>query len=414
MERKTVALWALYDFANSTAIAVFLLYFSQWLVVDQHVSDIWYNLIFVGSSALLILTAPLASIAADRRGIKMPYLRILTICQFLFLILTSVTASYFPPSVLVFVLAGLCFMISNFLHQFALVFYNALLPSIAVVKSRGFTSGIGLSAKFLGTIFGLAITLPLSHASFTLLGHPGRSQTFLPASIVALLLTVPPFFIKERPPQTEQAADMVNEPSGYVEAVSSLWRTPGIARFLISYFFFNDAIVTIEHNMPIYMQQVMGLSDRAKTLISGSVLAMSAGGALFGGWLSDKIGLKKTLIGVLSAWVLFLPCLSYVKDLFYFVALALVMGFLFGVTITVSRATMAYLAPIRSASHAFSYYTIAERFSTFIGPVAWGGIATAFHNLGPVRYRLALFAMTAFIAIGLFIVRRVPSDPITA
>jgi len=36
---KSVTLWALYDFGNTIAIMVFVLYFSQWLVVDRHVPD---------------------------------------------------------------------------------------------------------------------------------------------------------------------------------------------------------------------------------------------------------------------------------------------------------------------------------------------------------------------------------------
>ena len=41
MNRKNIALWTLYDFANSIVVVVFFLYFSQWLVVDKGVSDFW-------------------------------------------------------------------------------------------------------------------------------------------------------------------------------------------------------------------------------------------------------------------------------------------------------------------------------------------------------------------------------------
>ena len=44
--KKNVFLWALYDFANSLVSIVFFLYFAQWLVIDQGVADIWFNLTF--------------------------------------------------------------------------------------------------------------------------------------------------------------------------------------------------------------------------------------------------------------------------------------------------------------------------------------------------------------------------------
>ena len=66
LQRKSVVLWCLYDFATSIAVMVFIVYFSQWLVVENHVADIWYNFIFVGASLLLAVTVPLAAIRADR------------------------------------------------------------------------------------------------------------------------------------------------------------------------------------------------------------------------------------------------------------------------------------------------------------------------------------------------------------
>ena len=46
MNRKNIFLWTLYDFANSIVTIVFFLYFSEWLVIDNGVSDFSYNMIF--------------------------------------------------------------------------------------------------------------------------------------------------------------------------------------------------------------------------------------------------------------------------------------------------------------------------------------------------------------------------------
>src|SRR5947209_4359147 len=62
MNKKNIFYWALYGFAKDIVIVAFALYFSQWLVVQNGVSDIWYNLIFVGASILLICSAPVFAI----------------------------------------------------------------------------------------------------------------------------------------------------------------------------------------------------------------------------------------------------------------------------------------------------------------------------------------------------------------
>lgn len=407
MSKKTVLLWASYDFANSIAIAAFLLHFPQWLVVDQHISDLWYNLIFVASSALLVLTAPVISLVVDRGGgRKMTSLRLTTAGELIFLVFTAILTSYFAPSGTVITLAIVCFLISNYLHQFASIFYNALLPSIAGEKSEGRVSGFGLFANFAGIIAGLAIAIPLASSSWPLLGAPGRTQTFLPAAIISSLLIIPSLLMSE--PQTTRPAPP--KTPGNIKSVLELLRIPGLGAYLMGYFLFSDAIITVQGNMPIYMAQVLGIPDKEKSFILGATLGASAIGALAGGRIADRVGFKRTLLGILGAWTTLLPMLGLSRNVREFTVMVLILGALFGMTLTVTRATMAHLAPRDRQSYAFSYHTIAERFATFVGPLVWGGLTTALFSLGPVRYRIALIAMTVFVLAGMVAVLRMPSD----
>ena len=70
INRKQLVLWALYDFANSFVFITFFLYYSQWLVIDKGVSDFWFNMTFVGSSLLFLLTVPVAGSIADKIKVK--------------------------------------------------------------------------------------------------------------------------------------------------------------------------------------------------------------------------------------------------------------------------------------------------------------------------------------------------------
>ena len=406
---RRLVLWTLYDFSASIAVVVYLVYFSQWLVVENHVSDIWYNLIFVGASALLLITVPVASVMADKRNSRMSFLRITTLCQFSALFLTGCVASYLPHTPSVIALAVVFYFIAIYLHQFALVFYNALLPDISRGGSLGRTSGLGQLAKSFGTVAGILISLPFAHGSIRILGHPGRSQTFLPATVIAFLLTLPSLFQSE-PPRGSKSATAYPHPDGYRDLARRLAQCPGLIPFLVTFFLFNDAILTIQDNLPIYMQRVLMIPDKSKTLLIALGLLAAAIGSIVGGKLSDRLGYKKVLTSILICWMILVPCMSLVRRVAIFALFSTSVGVVFGATWAISRALMARLAPRDQVSHSFGYYTIVERFSTFFGPLTWGLIVTLLNQLGTARYRVALGSMSVFIGISILTLKLVPTD----
>src|SRR3989344_1845373 len=242
-------------------------------------------------------------------------------------------------------------------------------------------------------------------------GEAGRAQTFLPATILFLLLTLPMLFLfKLSKQQAEPAGEKVKLGSLYREQwgkFRELIRIPGVGLFLLAYFFFNDAILTAANNFPIYLQNVFAVSDTTKSLLLMGILATSAIGALLAGWMADKVGLKKTLMFVLGSWVVILPLLGSVSNFKLFVVYTVIMGLLYGSVWAVTRAAMTALVPPERMNFGFSFYGIAERVSTLVGPVTWGLISTLLVHLGPTRYRIAVSAMAIFVIIGLLIMRKV-------
>ena len=67
---------------------------------------------------------------------------------------------------------------------------------------------------------------------------------------------------------------------------------------------------------------------------------------------------------------------------------------------------MTALTPKEKLNFGFSYYTLAERVSTFVGPLTWGLITSLLVDLGPMRYRLAVICISVFILIGLHLVSK--------
>lgn len=410
MNRKNIFLWTLYDFANSIVVIVFFLYFSEWLVIDHGVSDFWYNMLFTIGSVMLLVTAPILGSIADKTYREQKYLNRITILTFFCFVLASIVTLFFSGKVF---LAALFFLLANYLYQLSFVFYNVLLHHIAPPEKQGSISGIGQAGNWIGQIVGLVITIPLASGAIYFFGEPGRAQTFLPATLMFFILSLP-MLLWFKLPKRETTQATLGTNISYRHEYKTQWhqfkeliKEPNMKYFLLAYFFFNDAIITASNNFPIYLEKVFAVPDNIKSALLASILLTSAIGALISGWTADRIGLKKTLMIVLGSYVIIFPALGIVHNFAIFITLTVLMGFFFGATWTVTRTAMVNLCPKEKLNYGFSFYTLAERVSTLIGPVSWGIVTSIFASSGNLRYRIAIITMGGFVLLGLVILRKV-------
>lgn len=171
---------------------------------------------------------------------------------------------------------------------------------------------------------------------------------------------------------------------------------------LIAFFFFNDALLTVSNNYSIYLERVFQTPDNAKSILLLVILIMSAIGSIIAGWLGDKIGALKTLKFILLGWIVALPLLALAPNFLTVSILTPLIGLLVGSVWTVTRAYLTLVLPKKDMGYGFSFYTIAERFATLVGPLTWGGIIWAM-DTRIIAYRVAVGAMTIFVIIGLII-----------
>lgn len=234
MNKKNIFVWTLYDFANSIIVIVFALYFSQWLVVDKGVPDFWFNMLLAFASILFLFTAPILGSIADKNKKHQQYLNWITILNFCSFAGASLVALFFSHKIF---LAVLFFALSNYLYQFSLVFYNALLYYIAPVEKRGKISGIGEAGNWSGEIFGLLITLPLASGAIYLFGQAGRAQTFLPAAILSFIFFLPMLLYFKIPKQEGLPGkiNILEEYKNYWNKFKSLVKEPNVGLFLLSF-----------------------------------------------------------------------------------------------------------------------------------------------------------------------------------
>lgn len=403
--RRNVFLWASYDFANSLVSIVFFLYFAQWIVVEQGISDLRFNLAFTCAAVLLLFTVPLTGVALDRSLRRITGLRWATVGCALFYGLCAI-AAVFGSGMYALVLFG----IGLYLYLLSFTFYTPLINDIADEKKRGRVSGLGILANYLGQFTGLLIALPFSRGMFSLLGGSARAETLLPAVIAFFVFSLPMLILFKEPRRFARKISFVSKVKEIGLQTRYLFGTSGVALFLLTFFLFNDAILTASNNFSIFLEQVWHVSDTVKTFILLGVVITSGLGGLGAGHIADRFGHKRTLAVILAGWIVLLPLIGFVTHFGLFVFLSVVMGFWFGASWASARSVMAYVAPAGKHNLAFGYYGLAERASSLLGPIVWGVIVSSLVELGSVRYRIAVAAVSVFVLLGLIVLSRVRSD----
>ncbi|MCZ6601859.1 MAG: MFS transporter, partial [Planctomycetota bacterium] len=160
MNRKHVAGWVLYDFANSVYPAViiavvFSVYFGERIVGNEPkgAGDFWWGMIASTSALFVALSSPLLGSIADRAGVRKRML-------FIFAYLCIVPVALFPTIQPGMIWWGFCLaVLANIGFEGSLVYYNAYLPEIAPADRQGLVSGRGFALGYAGSIVGLLIAL---------------------------------------------------------------------------------------------------------------------------------------------------------------------------------------------------------------------------------------------------------------
>lgn len=396
--RRNIFLWALYDFANSFVYIAFLLYFSQWIVADQNISDLWFNLSFAIASILLLLTAPFVGVKLDEKWKNISCLKITTLAIVFFYSLTAFFAiKDSAATALVF------FTVGQFFFALSFAFYTPLINAISTSNNRGVVSGLGLVGNFTGNIAGLLLAAPFASGKINLFGGLDRAETIAPAIMAFIIFSLPLLLFFKEPRVKEKEVSMTKN---YLHKAISIFQNRNILIFLVAFALFNGAILTFISNAPIILERVWGIADNAKTYAVMAVIMASAVGSFIFGRLADRFGKKITLIYILTGWIILLLLIAIMLNLYYFILWIITGGLLIGGVMAVSRALMADLTTDKDRNLGFSYFNVIERTSIIIGPIIWGAIVSGLASFGAVRYQIALMAMAALIFTGLiFLIR---------
>ncbi|MHC5037849.1 MAG: MFS transporter [Planctomycetota bacterium] len=145
-----IASWAMYDFANTIYSGIVVTFFLAIYLTDE----IGLAATFFGVATTLSLItsgliSPFLGSIPDLTGKTKRYCLITTV------ICVACTALLSGASVPLLILGA--YFLANVMYQVAMVFYNALLPTVASPRRQGFVSGWGVALGYIGVILALLV-----------------------------------------------------------------------------------------------------------------------------------------------------------------------------------------------------------------------------------------------------------------
>lgn len=378
---KSLFSWALFDWANSAFFTViqtfvFATYFLQSVVQDETLgSTLWGNTI--GAAGFLIaISAPFVGAIADQMGRRKPW-----IAWFSLLCVLSTAGLWFvePSQSFVYLALALVFL-GTVGSEFAIIFYNAMLPDLASDKRMGRWSGWAWGLGYAGGLACLVVCLfvfvDVEQPPFGLDKATAEHvrATFLLVAVWYVLFAIPLFLFTSDRPKVEikmkQAAL-----SGWQQlktSIANVRKYKYIVRFLIARMIFIDALATVFAFGGIYAAGTFDFSER-DVLLFGIGLNVTAGiGAAIFAWLDDKLGSRITMLLSLVGLIFTTTGVLIVTDLTLFWVFGLVLGIFVGPVQAASRTYMARVSPPDLENQMFGLMALSGKVTSFMGPLLVG------------------------------------------
>jgi UMF1 family MFS transporter len=416
IRRRAVAGWVLYDLANTIfSMGVISLFFSLWVrdEVGPNRADTVYGLISAVSMAIIFVVSPLLGAMTDRASRRMPFLIVST------LICVAFTALLARAG---FWLTAAFFVIANVAYQAGLQFYDSLLPEVSTEANRGKIGGIGVGIGYLGSYIAVGMGL--------ILGADDKPLLFALIAVIFLVLALPCFFlVRERRNQNPRPITWDTVRQATQETLRTLRsgaEFPGLLRFLAGRIFYTDAINTVIAIMALYTVNVAvstGLSESEgqaqANLILMSAITFAVAGGFFWGWLTDRLGPKRTLNLVLRAWMVIFVGAAIVGivglPLWTLYTVAACAGFALGGVWSADRPYMLRLTPPTRVGEFYGLYGMVGRFSAITGPVIWAFVTYLTIQVGGMLPRvgqgIGVLVLLLLVFISYYILQPVSDEP---
>ncbi len=312
--------WAKSSFETSVTVAVLPLWFAYLFLKANGLtttigsidftSDAIWSFSVSGAALLVALLSPSFGVIADRRAIKMWWLKILTYVGAGGTILLA--AAPLLPISTQWIWLMVMFVIANVGLNGASVFYNSLLPHMGTDDEMDSISNKAFAYGYFGGGILLAIHLAMT---LILVDSNGDMYSWVIPSILAssgvwwygfALLTFK--WVPEPPIENEMEALSISDSAklAFSEIKKTLSEIPKFKTlfiYMLAYFFFIDGINTVTALGGIYGPVVLGITTTFLMVAILMVQIVAAPSALGFTKLAERIGTKQALTVSLVGWI---------------------------------------------------------------------------------------------------------------
>ncbi len=411
--KPALAAWCVFDWANSayfTVIVTFIFatYFTEAVATDPTAGTTqWGHASSIAGLAIALLAPALGAIADQGRGRKLWAILFSLLCIAATTLLWNVrpTPSDVPLALTLVVIATLG-------AEFAVVFYNAMLPGLVPPERLGRFSGWGWGIGYLGGLGCLALALLGFVQTDTPLFGVGKEaaaniRATAPMTALWYLAFMLPFVFL-----TPDAPGRGYPPSTALKiGIATLARTireargePALWRFLLANMLYTDGLTTMFAFGGIYAAGTFGFSF-AEVIQFGIALNVTAAiGAVAFGWVDDRLGAKTAIASALAGLILcsIVVLIGTSKTVFW--SAALLVGLFLGPVQAASRTWMARHAPEEKRAELFGLMALSGKATAFLGPLLLAEVTRATGN-----QRWGMATILLFFVGGLALLLSVPA-----
>jgi len=415
-----------YDFANSafattiTAV-IFNKYFAGVIAGGAAGTDFnlfgWrfnlpgatlFALAVLFGTILTIILSPFIGIYADKNGVRK---RLLIWTIFIGAVSTAALAWLEAGNV---ISGAILYGIASCAFVLSCNLYNAFLPQICAEKDVGLVSGISWAIGYIGGGLCLLLNLVMLQNPQALGFAPGAfgvGHVVLSVSAWWVVFSLPIIIgLKERPPAEitgdRSAANLRQLWRGLISTMKDLRHFRQLWVFLLAYIFFTNGIETSISTASIFGDQELRMDTAALIKLFLLVQFAAFPGALLFGLLVDKIGNKKGLAISLLGWMIALLWVYnlgiFTTPIIEFHLAAVLVGLVMGGSQAAARSLFATFTPPARSAEFFSFYGVAGRIASILGPLSFAAVNTATRSL-----HAAILVMVVFFALGLLVLLRV-------
>lgn len=379
---RHIVFWCLYDWGNSAFPAIILSfvfgpYFLNNVARDAVSGEAQWGFAISISAIAIALLSPIFGALADRSGRRRPWLGLSSLIA----ILATLAMWQVLPAPEYALRALILLAMANAAFELAYVFYNAMLPDVAPEEALGRVSGFGWGAGYLGSLASLGVVWilfidpdpPFFGLAREDMEHVRATSVFTAVWFLVFAAPIVLFGPRENA-RAGSALELMREGLGDLwGTIKSLPKTPSIAWFLVAHMLFIDGVNTLFVFGPLIASGLFGF-DESDMLFFGITIYLAAGGGAFAlGWLDDRIGAKRVLIGSLAAIVGLSIILATVDEKAWFWLIATFLAVFFGPVQSCSRSLMVRLSPEEQRTKLFGIYALSGRATAPLGPamVSW-------------------------------------------